>query len=135
MTHPALALQRAILDALIAHQPLISMLGGSRVYDHVPSRLRPPYIVFGDATHSDWSTGTESGLEHFIQLNVWSREKGRKEALDISGHVRTIVTDMQPDLGDNTLVNATHEFTETSRDEETGLYLASVNLRCVTEPN
>ncbi len=134
MTHPALALQEALYDALVTSTELITALGGPYIYDEVPRGKKPLYIVFGDMTHSDWSTSTEDGTEHFITLNIWSRHKGRKEVTQISALVLSALEGLLQALSGHALVNFRHEFTETGRDKETDLFLAKMNFRGVTEP-
>jgi len=134
MTHPAIALQEAMYSVLKNSTELVDQLGGDRIFDDVPRGVRPPYIVFGEMTHNDWSTGTEQGMEHFISLTIWSREKGRKQVLQLANHAieELLTTPMQ--LTGHSLVNLQHEFTETAKDDETGYFRAGLNLRVVTEP-
>jgi len=134
MTHPALALQAEVYAQLIEHAPLVTLLGDEFIYDDVPPKKKPPYIVFGDATHNDWSTGSETGIEHFIALNVWSRQNGRKEVLQISDAIASALVDVNSEIDGNHLINLTHELTEVRRDEETAYFTATVTFRAVTEP-
>ena len=133
MTHPALLLQKSILSALGGSSGLTEMIGTARIFDDVPRGMRPPYIVFGEMTHNDWSTSTEDGMEHFVALNVWSREKGRKQVLEVAGHIVEELITLPGNMEGHTLVNLQHEFTETARDDDTGYFRASVHLRAVTE--
>lgn len=135
MMHPALALQEAIFAALDSSQGLSDHLGENRIFDDVPRGMRPPYIVFSDMTHTDWSTGTEDGMEHFVTLNIWSRENGRKQVLELANIVVEELTTLPASLSDHALVNLQHDFTETAKDDDTGYFRASVNLRAVTEPS
>lgn len=135
MTHAALALQEVIFNALSGSSELTALIGEGRVYDNVPSKKRPPYVVFGDATHSDWSADATNGLEHFVTLNAWSKEKGRKQVLETSEAVLSALDAMPKTLTDHHLVNFQHEFTEVVHDPESGFFLARMNFRAVTEPN
>lgn len=135
MTHSAIALLSEVHTQLIAHAPLTALLGGAFVFDDLPPKKKPPYIVFGDSTHNDWSTGSESGMEHFFALKVWSRQNGRKEVLQISDEIELVLTNVNSEIGSHHLVNFTHEITEVKRDEQTGYFTASVTFRAVTEPN
>lgn len=134
MTHPALALQTEVYTKLIAHMPLTTLLGGELVFDDLPPKKKPPYIVFGDSTHNDWSTGSENGMEHFIALNIWSRQNGRKQVLQISDEISSALVSVNPEIDGHYLVNLTHEITEVKRDKDTGYFTASVTFRAVTEP-
>jgi hypothetical protein len=59
------------------------------VYDYVKQDKNTafPYITIGEATHSDWSTDSESGFECTVTIHVWSRKEGRKEVKTIQGEV------------------------------------------------
>lgn len=135
MTHPGIALQAALYSRLTTSHEVTSMLGGMHIFDDVPTEQKPPYIVFAQSVYNDWSTGTEDGMEHSISLHVWSDENGRKEVLTLSQKIIAAMNDLPKQLDDNLLVNFSHEFTEVSKDEDAGLFLAKLNFRAVTEPH
>jgi len=135
MKHPALSLQAEVYSKLIQHQPLISLLGGEFIYDDVPPKQELPYIVFAESAHNDWSTGTEEGMEHFISLNTWSLQNGRKQALQISHEITNSLKAVSTQIDGHLLVNFAHELTEVNRDEDTGFFVAKVTFRAVTEPS
>ena len=132
--HAALALQSALYSNLVAHDALTSLLGGGHVYDNLPRKQKPPYVIFGEATHNDWSTGSDTGMEHFITLNVWSSQNSRKQVLQISDEITSALQISEMDIGGHHLVNFVHEVTEVKRDEETGYFTATITYRAVTEP-
>lgn len=134
MTHPAIALQEAVYAALSNDAALDTLLGGARIYDDVPRGKKPPYVTFGEAVISDWSTGTEQGTEHAFAINAWSRERGRKQVLEIAGAVVAALSEPLQPLDGHVLVNLQHQFTGCGEDADTGYFLAAVNLRAVTEP-
>lgn len=135
MTHSALALQAAMFSRLTTSNELTTLLGADFVFDDVPKSQKPPYIVFAEAIHNDWSTGSEGGMEHAIALNIWSDQNGRKEAVTIAQSVINAFDDLPKQLDDHTLINFTHEFTEVAKDQDTELFLAKLNFRAVTEPH
>ena len=135
MTHPALALQAAMFSRLTTSNDLTVLLGGNSIFDDVPKSQKPPYIVFAETIHDDWSTGSEEGMEHAIALNIWSDQNGRKEAVTIAQSVIDAFKDLPNQLDDHALINFTHEFTEVAKDQDTELFLAKVNFRAVTEPH
>ncbi|MEL7429878.1 MAG: DUF3168 domain-containing protein [Pseudomonadota bacterium] len=135
MTHSAISLQEAIHAALLASAGLIESLNGPHVYDDVPMTRKPPYVVFAEARHLDWSTSGEAGNEHLVTLQVWSRKRGRREVLEISDHILEALAQVPDQIGDHALVNLRHEFTDVEQDEASGLFVASINLRVVTEPS
>ena len=83
----AAALQAAIHARLIADTSVTSLLGGPKVHDRTPPDETFPYVTFGATASQDWSTGTERGDAHLITINVWSRQQGKKQVLDIAGAV------------------------------------------------
>ena len=46
MSGAALALQIAMRDCLLAHAPLLALLGGGHVFDEVPRGSQEPYVAF-----------------------------------------------------------------------------------------
>jgi len=134
MIHPGTAVQEAVYLALKSSGPLVSMLGGEHVFDDVPPKQKPPYVVIGASVHRDWSTGTEDGMEHEIKLHVWSSENGRKQVLAIAGEIIAALQTTQSALNGHVLVNLTHEFTRVSKDTKSELFSAELNFRALTEP-
>ena len=86
-----IALQDAIYDALTGSSPLMAMIKG--LYDSVPQPTDSgagaefPYVTYGEASHTDWSTDTESGDDATITIHTWSRYRGRTETKQIQGVV------------------------------------------------
>jgi len=134
MIHPALSLQAALYSRLTTSNDIIVALGGEHIFDDIPISQQPPYIVFAESVHNDWSTGTEEGAEHSVSIHVWSDQSGRKHAVTVAQFVIEAMNDLPRQLDDHILVNFSHEFTEVSRDEDEELYLAKINFRAVTEP-
>ena len=54
------------------------------VWDHVPQRdpndRQYPYLVVGDGDQDEWDTDTEYGMDHRVEVHVFSRQTGRQEA-------------------------------------------------------
>jgi len=83
----ARALVGAVMARLGADAGLAALLGGGRVFDHVPRNTEPPYVYLGEVTARDWSTDLEEGAEVFLVLGALSGAKGRREALMIADRV------------------------------------------------
>lgn len=128
------SLQKAIHQALTSDAGVLSLLGGPRVWDHVPRGATFPYVTIGATTDRDWSTGTERGDEHILTLHVWSKAAGRQEAESIAETLRRALHDQPLTLDACRLVNLRHEFSDTRRDVDSELYHGVVRLRAVTEP-
>ena len=133
MPSASFALQKAMHAALTTNPALLALLGGPRVYDHVPRGAAFPYVTFAQSTERDWSTGSEPGHEHLVTLHVWSRAAGGKEAQEIIGAVRAALHDQPLALTGHRLVNLRQEFAEVRRDADGETTQALVRLRAVTE--
>ena len=132
--HSGLALQGAVYQALVNSNELTMKLGGAHIFDDVPNRQSPPYVVFGKSIHRDWSTDIEEGIEHEIALQVWSERNGRKEVLELSHEIVMLLNATDFSLTDHILVNFRHEFTELERERKTGFFKSEITFRAVTEP-
>lgn len=110
-------LQQAIYAALAADTTLRTLIGNPvRLYDRIP-RGEPtfPYVTIGEATIED--AGAKGGVNidhHTLGLNVWSRYDGRKETKQILDAIRDVLHhQIGLTVTGHTLVELTHEFTET----------------------
>jgi len=133
MPAPAAELQKAVFDALGGEAALTALVG-QRIHDHAPANVAFPYITFGRTSLYDWSTGTEKGTEQLFTLHVWSKAKGKQEALDIMEIIRARLDDAGLDLDQHNLVNLRLEFAEARYDEDLSVYHGLVRFRAVTEP-
>lgn len=132
MTHPALALQAVVFAALIADAG-VGALVGDRIYDDPPRHPTYPFVSFGEARVSDWSTGTEAGAEHRLALNVWSRHRGKAECWSILEAIQAAIDDaaLSPDGHD--LINLQFETAEVRRDRDRITWNGTARFRAVTE--
>ncbi|MBL8584239.1 MAG: DUF3168 domain-containing protein [Rhizobiaceae bacterium] len=134
MTAATSELQGAIFAALTGDIGLTGLLGGSKVFDHVPANSGFPYLTFGRTSIYDWSTGTEDGTEQLLTLHVWSKLRGKGETMTIMERARLLLHDMPLALGEHSLVNLRHEFSEVRFDEDLDVYHGLLRFRAVTEP-
>ena len=128
----AAELQKAIFEALAANGPL-AVLVGTRVFDHAPANAAFPYITFGGTSVYDWSTGTESGTEQLFTLQVWSKAKGKKEALEIMEIARATLHDAALELEGHKLVNLRLEFSDARYDDRNEAHHGLLRFRAVVE--
>ena len=128
----AAELQKAIFEALAANGALAAMVG-TRVFDHAPANAAFPYITFGRTSLYDWSTGTESGTEQLFTLHVWSKAKGKKEALEIMELARGTLHDAALELEGHKLVNLRLEFSEARYDDRNEAHHGLLRFRAVVE--
>ncbi|PWL19030.1 DUF3168 domain-containing protein [Falsochrobactrum shanghaiense] len=133
MTSGAAALQKALFEALKNDGELIESLGGERVYDHVPPKTPFPYITLGETLSHDWSTASEPGVEHFLNIQIWAREAGRKRVLDIAAHIATRLAEGILVLEGHRLVNLMLTEVLARNTDGLGSYLGTMRYRAVTE--
>lgn len=130
---PAVELQKAIFGALAADMTLTARVG-SRILDHAPANVAFPYVTFGRSAVYDWSTGTESGTEQLFTLHVWSKGKGKREALEIMELAGRALHDAALELEGHSLVNLRLEFSEVRYDDRNEAYHGLLRFRAVIEP-
>lgn len=133
MTAPAAELQKAIFAALSADATLVGLLAGAKVYDQAPPHAGFPYITFGRTSIYDWSTGTESGVEQLFTLHVWSKAKGRNEALQIMDRIHVLLDDAALPMAGQDLVSLRQEFAEARFDDDLMLYHGLLRFRATIE--
>lgn len=133
MTIPAtLSLRQALVTRLRESSPLSQMVS-QRVYDHVPERESFPYVSIR-ATAREWDTSDDFGKELSVEINVWSREEGRRECELILHAVEHALRGMAPAvLTDHKLVNMRFEMADVLREEGGQTYFGYGRFRAVTE--
>ena len=134
MTAPAAELQKAIFAALEGDAALISMLGAGRIHDLAPARVQFPYITLGRTSIYDWSTGTEGGTEQLVTLHVWSRGRGKREAIEIMDRVSTCLHQANLALAGHHLVRLRQDYSEIVHDDDLSVHHGMLRFRAVTEP-
>lgn len=129
----ALELQKAMHAALAGHAGLVVRLGGARIHDSTPARVEFPYVAFGRLSATDHSTATETGAEALMTLNVWSRAKGKREALEIAALVREALEDAPLALAAGHLVLIRVETLEVRFDPAADAHHGALRLRAIIE--
>lgn len=134
MTAAASELQKAVFAALNGDVELTALMGGAgKVYDHAPAAATFPYITFGRTSIFDWSTGTELGSEHLFTLHVWSKTKGKKEALEIMERAKWRLDDASLPLEGQQLVSMRLEFAEARYDDDQSVHHGLLRFRALIE--
>lgn len=127
----ALALQIAMREALLAHAPLLALLGGGHVFDELPRGAQEPYVVFAGIETRDWSVQGQKAHEHFISLEVKTKSRSRALAQDIVGEIETALDNAELILPGHTLVNLQLTFWTVAKANEA--FGAVVKFRAATE--
>jgi hypothetical protein len=128
----ALALQIAMREALLAHAPLLALLGGGHVFDELPRGVHEPYVAFAGLETRDWSVQEQKAHEHFISIEVKTKSRSRALAQDIVGEIETALDNADLALQGHVLVNLRLTFLTVARSNE--FFGAVVKYRAVTEP-
>ena len=131
----AWALQDAVHQRLTEDVGLVSLLGGPRIYDHVPRNTPYPIVTYGQSVAREWTTGTEDGEEHILTLHVWSEGGSRRQAHDIMAAVKRALGEAALPLTGHRLVDIRHEFSEARPEADRETYHGIVRYRAVTEPD
>ncbi|MBV8800474.1 MAG: DUF3168 domain-containing protein [Alphaproteobacteria bacterium] len=135
MSSVSFSLQQAIFAALSASSDLQTLIANPpRLFDYVPPDSGFPYVVLGDGGETDWSTSTEDGTEHSIQIDVWSRNTGHKEAKQIAEVIRATLNNAALIVSGATLIDIRHLSTDFSREPDGQTFRARLRFRAVTEP-
>jgi hypothetical protein len=128
----ALALQIAMREALLAHAPLLELLGGGHVFDELPRGAHEPYVAFAGLETRDWSVQEQKGHEHFVTLEVKTRSRSRELAQDIAGEIETALDNADLTLPGHILVSLRLSFLTVARSNE--FFGAVLKFRAATEP-
>lgn len=127
------ALQKAVVARLSADAAILAIAGPGRVLDRRAERKLLPCLVIGDWRIDDWSTGTEAGAEHRFEIEIWSDDNGRRQAVDLALAAGVALHDAALTLDAGRLVNLRLERTRTRREPRSGLHTARLEFRAVVE--
>ena len=131
MSSSTLALQTAMRDALLAHAPLLALLGGGHVFDEVPRGQQEPYVAFAAIETRDWSVQGQKAHEHLVTLEVKTKTRSRKLAQNIATEVETVLDGAALTLAGHALVNLRLTFWTVAKAND--VFNAVVKFRAATE--
>ena len=124
-----IALRKAIRASLSARPDL----AGVRIYDEAPRGASLPYITFGDAQWRDWSTSSDRGAELVVVLDVWTDDRGLRQALEIADRVAACLDAAPLDLEGHRLIDIRLDALDTRREGNGRWSRASLRFRAITE--
>lgn len=113
----ALELQAAVVARLFADADLVALVG-DRIHDGAPRSLTFPSVTLGASGQADWSSDGEPGGDIRLDLHVWSREIGKREAWTIIGHLMRLLHDAPLTLDDHALVLVRITYAEVRLDPD-----------------
>lgn len=137
MADPAHEIQERIINRLRNYAPLQALVG-QRVYDNVPSSggqvtATFPYVSMGPRQLIEDDAECIEGYEVFVQLDVWSRQPGYKEASDVAQAVRQALRGYELPLAVNAIVTTEHRFTNYQADPDGITRRAIISFRALVE--
>ena len=81
MSDTYLSILKAVISNL-KNTSAVTNLVSTRIYSNVPQKETFPYISI-EVDSADYSTKTFTGMEHTVQVNIYSRNKSPKQVGDI----------------------------------------------------
>ena len=108
---PQPALFPAIYAALSAAPSL-----GAGIYDAVPQNAAYPHIEIAPGRAYDWSAILLRGEETIVEIHIWSRYRGYKEARDLMASIKDRLHEQALSLTGATLVDIRFEDSELFTD-------------------
>lgn len=127
------ALLSAVYATLSADAALTAIVGADGVRDRLISTRKLPCIVVGTLETNDYSTATEPGEEHLLSLEIWSDAGGRRQIHAVAERIYALLHDARLALPGHHLVGLAHQRTESRRQPDTKLHVATLKFRAVTE--
>lgn len=100
--------RNAIYSTLNDDATLSGLISG--VYDDVPEGTAYPYVVLGDDTAINFGSKTKDGNEHTLNIDIWSRYRGKKESVQIMERIYTLLHNVDISLSGASLINIRQEF-------------------------
>lgn len=114
---PELELQGLIVTTLKA-DTAVAALVADRVYDTVPKNTAFPYISMGPVDSTENDAECITGLDVYVQIDVWSQAVGMPECKAIIDAVRRALHDADLSLSQNALVMIEHAQSRAMRDPD-----------------
>ena len=134
MSQGGWALRTAVFAAIAGDTSIQALIGNpARIYDDVSADAAFPFVTLGDGDTRAWSTKDETGTEHTITLNVWSRYEGHKECQQILEALQTALHDAALSLTGHRLVNLRFTSSGIIRDPDGATTHGVMRFRAVTE--
>jgi hypothetical protein len=132
MSDPALTLQKAIRDKLLASSDVVALVG-QRIYDRIPNDPDYPYISIGPAQTFAEDAECIEGFEVFQQIDIWSQKPGFPEEKEIAGAARVAIHRVDLSLDGFVLVEIEHRVTRHMRDPDGLTSHGAIEFRAMIE--
>jgi Protein of unknown function (DUF3168) len=139
-TDPGVALQRAIVQALLADSAVAALVAKG-VYDTVPrdsdgSPSAPfPYVTFGETQTIPELSECTDAAETFVTLHTWSRKVGFGEVKALSAAVITALHDQPLTLASGAIQSLLMQDSRTLRDPDGITSHGVITFQILTDAN
>jgi hypothetical protein len=134
MSDAILPLRRAVHAHLSADVGLTALIGSGRIHDEPPRAASGLYVVHGEVSAEDWSTGSDRGCEQKLSLVVWAGEStSSRKALEAGARIVASLEGAALAPEGHRLVNLGWLSSKLARDPKTHLPMVTLTFRAVTE--
>lgn len=134
MSDAILPLRRVIHAHLAADPGLAALIGTGRIHDEPPRAMSGLYVVHGEVSAEDWSTGSDRGCEQRLSLVVWAGESASsRKALEVAAAIQASLEAAVLAPDGHRLVNLAWLASRLARDPKTHLPTVTLTFRAVTE--
>lgn len=133
MMQAAHALEEALFAILKADSDLQTLLGGCEIYREPRRSNSFPYITLGVTFSRDWSTGSELGDEHQLQIHIWASNQSQTLMRSIMARLDGLLTEPSIALIDHHLINLQRQRSEIRSERKPRLLHGVMQWRVVTE--
>jgi hypothetical protein len=117
-------LQQAVVERLSTDPAIVAIIGAGRIFDRLITRAEPPLPGAGRDHQQRFFHRRRGGERTPFEVEAWSKDNGRKQAVELADAVRAALHDADLTLGGAVLVNLRHERTVSRRAPRSALHLA-----------
>lgn len=134
MSDAILPLRRAIHAHLSGDAALTALIGAGHIHDEPPRATGGLYVVHGEVSAEDWSTGSDRGCEQKLSLVVWAGESASsRKALEAAARIVVSLEGAALAPEGHRLINLGWLSSKLARDPKTHLPMVTLTFRAVTE--
>jgi hypothetical protein len=122
-------LQKAIYEKLIANSGLMAQVSG--IYDNVPQETSYPFISFGRNYSKKYDVLGKNGLEQKLDIEIWSREGGKKQSAYIMESVYSLLHNAEIVIAGHNLISMEVISTSINLESDGCTYHGIISLRVI----
>lgn len=91
-----------------------------------------PKIIMGSSKVYAWQSMSFDGQEHELTLNIWSREGGTEEIINISGQLMELIHNAEFNMDGHVLIDFQFSSSETRYIESSEKYHCKMTFKAIT---